>query len=277
VIVVLAAFVLVPDHLALLANVFLGDRPRPREGIVGDSDLVEERILGGFVEPDALLHHGLVVAMQRQTGRLEIARALEVAGLDLEQVVAAIAVLVLPIADRVADHGRLLVGREAAAVSIDAARHVALEDDVGHLRLDDELDWPDHGHHPRHAVGCAGDAGVLALAALGLIGEACLEDRLIFCREWRLLVAAWPSGLVPLDAGAGRAFPLARPVGIFRGVLRARERAHERDRCDQAKLEHGHSSVSADAHRHLASSLKYFRSGGAWPLRTGIRKPSALT
>src|SRR4051794_8495041 len=158
--------------------------------------------------------------MQRQAGRLEVARSLEVARLDLEQVELAIAVLVLPVADRVADHGGLLIRREAAAISKDSARHVALEDDVGHLRLDDELDRPDHGHHSRHAVGGAGDTRVLALATLRLAGEACFEDRLILRREWGLLVAAWPFGLVPLDAGAGRPFPLARPVRIFRHVLR---------------------------------------------------------
>src|SRR5262245_55791813 len=120
--------------------------------------------------------------MQREAGRFEIARALEVARLELEQVEAAAAVRELPGADRVADQGRVLVGREAAAVGKDAARHVAVENDVSDLRLNNELDRPDHGHHAWHAVGAAGDAEVLALATLRLIGEARLENGLIFGR-----------------------------------------------------------------------------------------------
>src|SRR5262249_2836623 len=91
-VVVLAADVLVPDDVALLADVSLGDGPRLGEGIVDHGDLVEQSIFGGLVELDALLDDGLVVPVQWNARVFERARALEVAGLDLEQVVAAVAV-----------------------------------------------------------------------------------------------------------------------------------------------------------------------------------------
>ena len=57
---------------------------------------------------DPLLDDGLVVLVQRNAAGVEGARALEVAGLDFEHVVAAVAVRVDPLADRVADEGRLI-------------------------------------------------------------------------------------------------------------------------------------------------------------------------
>src|SRR5207302_6341420 len=126
------------------------------------------------------------------------ARALEVAGLDLERVEAAIVVAVEPFADRVAGPGRLFVLGEVAPVGVDAARLVVLGIDVADVGRDHEFERPHPGHHARHAGRDARDADVFALATGGLIGEARFEDRLILRRERRLLPAPRALGLVPL-------------------------------------------------------------------------------
>ena len=59
------------------------------------------------VEEQLLLDDGLFVGVQRKAVDVEIARALEVARLDFEHVVAAVTVLVDPFASRVAGEGRL--------------------------------------------------------------------------------------------------------------------------------------------------------------------------
>jgi hypothetical protein len=47
------------------------------KGVVDRGDVVEDRVLGSRVEPNALLHHGLAVATERQAGRFEIAEIRE--------------------------------------------------------------------------------------------------------------------------------------------------------------------------------------------------------
>src|SRR5262249_14991143 len=83
---------------------------------------------------------------------------------------------------------------------------------------------------------------VLALAATPLVGDARLEDGLILGSQRRLLGEAGALGLVPLDAGAGRPFPLARPVRIVRQVLRTRAGYGE------GRPEHHHSERASVAH-----------------------------
>jgi hypothetical protein len=91
---------------------------------------------------------------------------------------------------------------------------------------------------PRHAVGNADAGGIVALAAGGLVGEACFENRLVFRRQRRLLAAPDRLGDVPLvDDGNGsvhpRLLPLAGEIRVFRFIecLRRSIRRHER-RCE---------------------------------------------
>src|SRR5579883_1621928 len=122
VVVVLGAIVLVPDHVADAAIAFV-HRPRPREGMIDDRDLVVHDFRIGFIEADSLSHNRLVVLVERDAGELHRARAFEVAGFHLERVETAVPVGVQPFADRIAHEARLLVRRKTAAVRIDAARH----------------------------------------------------------------------------------------------------------------------------------------------------------
>src|SRR6516165_2436571 len=111
-----------PDRLlARGPAVVLGDGPGPRQGMVDGGDLVVQEIAVGLVEIDALLDHGLIVLVHGNAGAVEGARPFQAAGLDRQQVVAAIAILVDPLADRVARKHRLHLLRPIAAVGIDAA------------------------------------------------------------------------------------------------------------------------------------------------------------
>src|SRR6266567_8409689 len=106
---VMVAFraVVIEPHRIALATISLENRPGTRQGIVDGGDLVVQKIVVGLVEIDALLHQGLVVLVQRNAAGIEGARTLETAGLDLEQVETAAAVLIDPVADRVARESRL--------------------------------------------------------------------------------------------------------------------------------------------------------------------------
>ena len=61
----------------------------------------------GFVEVNPLFDDGLVVLVEGQSVFLEIARPLEIAGFDFEHVVAAVVILVDPLAGGIAGEGRL--------------------------------------------------------------------------------------------------------------------------------------------------------------------------
>src|SRR6516165_1318151 len=87
--------------------------------------------------------------------------------------------------------------------------------DVGESRKNDELDWRDRRHHPRHAVGHAGEAVVDALSAVALVGHAGLENLLVFGPERRLLREPWTLALIPLNSDSARPQPLAAPVWVF--------------------------------------------------------------
>src|SRR5262249_59361082 len=109
------------------AHVFLVYGPGPRQGMVDHRDLVMQNIRIVLVEMDSLLEDRLIVGMHRQAAGVEDARTFEVARLDLEHVVAAVAVLVDPLPDRVTLIRRLdLLGpvapvREDATMMIDVA------------------------------------------------------------------------------------------------------------------------------------------------------------
>src|SRR5262249_7242115 len=120
-----------------------------------------------------------------------------------------------PFADRIAGEVRFLLLREVGAVGVDRARQERLEMDIGDLRENDPLDWPDDRHHSWHAVGHAGVAVVDTLSAIALVFETRLQDFLVLGLERRLLGEPGALVLVPLYAHALRAQPLSAPVGEF--------------------------------------------------------------
>jgi hypothetical protein len=106
-------------------------------------------------------------------------------------------------------------------------------------------------HHARHAGGEAADLRVVAGSAGSLVGEAGLENRLVFGRQGRQFAAAIRLARIigGLAGNAGKALrpaadPLALPIGIFLVVecLRARprrqQRGHQCDCGDQASGMH---------------------------------------
>src|SRR5262249_9509954 len=117
VMIVLGAMVEIPDHIAAFALILLGNGPGPRERIVDGGDLVEQDVLVRLVDGDALLDDGLAIVVQLDAARLERARTLEPAGLDFQNVIAAVAVLIDPLADRVAAEGGLELLWPGAPVS----------------------------------------------------------------------------------------------------------------------------------------------------------------
>src|SRR5216683_1277045 len=89
-----------PDRFAAGdASEGLVDHPWPGQRMVDGGDVVVQQVAIGLVEIDALLDDGLVVGMQRDSGGVIDARALHAASLDLKHVVAAVAVLIEPLAD----------------------------------------------------------------------------------------------------------------------------------------------------------------------------------
>src|SRR5262249_1413990 len=100
--VALMACVLGPERV-LARPVFPRHPPGPGERVIDHRDVGAQHVGIGLVEIDALLDDGLVVLVQRNAGRaVEGARTAEAAGLDQERVEAAVAVGVLPPADRIA-------------------------------------------------------------------------------------------------------------------------------------------------------------------------------
>src|SRR3954451_7156130 len=127
--------------------------------------------------------------MQRHATWLERARALEVAGLDLERIEVAVAVSVDPAADRIAVEGGLDPLGPTPSIGEDASMRFmdVINQDPGRLGFDDDLHWPEVRHHRRHAGRQAARTGPEARTALRLISEALFELCLVFGREWRLL------------------------------------------------------------------------------------------
>src|SRR3954452_21747578 len=136
--VVLVAIVFKPHDFAIAA-IALVDRPGAREGIIDDRDDVMHEVGVVLVEGDPLLDDGLIVLMQGDSAELDRARALEVASLDFERVVTAVAVGIEPLADRIARKARLFVVGEVTSVGIDAAGHEGLEMNICDLRQNYEL------------------------------------------------------------------------------------------------------------------------------------------
>src|SRR5262249_34368969 len=101
-------------------GIFLLHAPWPGQRMVDGGDFVPEHRRIGLVEIEPFLHHGLIIAVQRQTGGVVGARPLHAAGLDFQHVVAAIAILVDPVADGIALECRLELLRPIPPVRLDA-------------------------------------------------------------------------------------------------------------------------------------------------------------
>ena len=138
VVVGLDAVVLLPGDVLRVASVALHHGPRPCQGIVGRGDLVVQDV--GLVEKEPLLDDRFIVVGGRQAGLIPLARAADVAGLDLERVIAPGAVATDPFPDGVARKGRLAVLGEVASIGVDAARMGGdvLIQDVGRARREQE-------------------------------------------------------------------------------------------------------------------------------------------
>src|SRR5215813_10020831 len=100
-VLVLAADGLEPIRIAV-AMIGTAHRPWSGQGIVVDRDVVAQDVRIGLVEVDALVDYGLAVLVERHAAGIITARALDGAGLDQQQVISAVTVFVLPVADRVA-------------------------------------------------------------------------------------------------------------------------------------------------------------------------------
>src|SRR6185503_6336378 len=105
-VLVLAANGFEPLRIAR-AVVAPGHRPRLRQRAVLDCGLVDENVRIGLVEVEPLADNGLAVLVERHAAAVVAARALDGARLDRQEVVTAVAVAVLPLADRVAGRDRL--------------------------------------------------------------------------------------------------------------------------------------------------------------------------
>src|SRR5262249_15560869 len=160
------------------------------------------------------------IGVQGQSAGFELSRALEITGLDLEYIVAAVSVLIDPFADGVTVETWRFILRPTASVGEDSAWYlVYVEDDVGGRRRDDKFHREYDGHDPRHAQRNARNPGVSSLTAGVLICQALLENGLVLRRERRILCAAARLGRIPWVAHrarrVGSLFPLARPIRIF--------------------------------------------------------------
>ena len=112
--------------------------------------------------------------------------------------IAAVAVLVDPSADRVARVRWLDVPGPVTSVGEDSTIVViAADQNIGGVRRDDEVQRPRRHHHERHAGGEAlGMADEIALTAFGLIRKTVLQDFLILRRQRGLLPESPWLGLV---------------------------------------------------------------------------------
>ena len=111
---------------------------------------------------------------------------------------------------------------------------LAADQDIGGVRRDDVFEFSGR-HHARHAAGMTGRAGIIAETAVLLVLHAVLMDFLIFRRQRGALALAPGLGRIELDAlafqtGCEDDAPLALPVGIFRFIVRLRDRACHRQR-----------------------------------------------
>src|SRR4051812_6160098 len=141
---------------------------------------------------------------------------LEVAGLHLEHVVAAVAVLIDPLADGIAGERRRLVARPDAAVRVDAPGRDLHRHEIGDVETDDDLHRLGEIHHLGHAGEETGRAGTVALSAALLRPDARLEPGLILRCERSLLGEAHRLVRIPRIAAptGSRIAPLGFEIRI---------------------------------------------------------------
>src|SRR6266478_5201850 len=121
--------------------------PRPRQRMVEGGDLIAQHVRIGLVEINPLLDERLVVAVQRNAGRIERARPPHIAGLDFERVVGAVAIGVEPLADGIAGELRVEFLGPVASVSIDAPdRAHGFDQHICDVRLDHDFHRHIEGH-----------------------------------------------------------------------------------------------------------------------------------
>src|SRR5262245_63622957 len=118
-----------PFRLATVASRY---RPWARQRVVYRHHFVVDDIVLRFVEGDPLFEDGLIVGVQWNPGVVDDARTTEAARLDLEHVVAAVAILIDPLADRIAHEGRHKLTGPAASIGIDSTKLLHVDEpDVG--------------------------------------------------------------------------------------------------------------------------------------------------
>src|SRR5262252_701481 len=227
----------------------LVDHPRPGERMVNSCDVVVQQVRIGLVEIDALLDYCLVVRMQRDPGGVVDAGPLQAARLDHQRIVPAVAVLIEPLTDGIAQilwFGR--GGRKVAAIRVDAAIKVvvALHQNISRAGSDHDFHRPVGNHDPRHARRKASRCRIDTLPAERLVGEIGLVDRLILRRQrWFLSEAEVPgrglAGVVAKSSIAATeetrvagAAPLTLEVGILAFIER-RGAANHRQQCGRER------------------------------------------
>ena len=123
-------------------------------------------------------------------------RRLNATSLDDERIETAVAVSVLPLADRGAAEARLDIVREFSSVGVDAAQRL-LKHEVGYIGGDDDLHWLGPHHHPRNTCRNAACGRVHFEPAVGCAFDIRLEDRPILRRQRGLLAGTRRLGRVP--------------------------------------------------------------------------------
>ena len=156
---------LVPGRVAI-AVVRPGHHPGAGQRVVDRRDLVAHDVRIALIEVNPLLEHGLIVLVERNAVVVVGMRPPHRARLDLEHVVAAVAVLIDPFADGVSRKGRVDFAGPAAAIGVDAAKFAHVIDaNVGNVGSDDDLQRFVGNHHARHSRGHADGLRIVGFAA----------------------------------------------------------------------------------------------------------------
>src|SRR5215468_6260985 len=137
--VVFFTIVLKPDRVVALAAIILNDRPGTRLRAIVARDLVLQNVRIGAVEIEPFLEDCFIVGVERNAAGLVGVGTLEVARFDFQHVEATVAILVDPLADRIAEEIRLLVLGPLTTVGVNAARGGIVGQDVGGVRRDDDF------------------------------------------------------------------------------------------------------------------------------------------
>src|SRR4051812_33099992 len=103
-----------------MTTIAAGDRPGTRQRVVDGGDFIAQHVRIRLVEADALLDDGALVPVEWQAAAVIDMGTFYGARLDFENVVAAVAVLVDPFANRIAERGMAQLCRPAAAVGMDS-------------------------------------------------------------------------------------------------------------------------------------------------------------